>query len=229
VAHLSQDRKMIEVFNSGIDLHSQTAQWMFNLPTIDDVDEVLHRYPAKRTGFGIIYGISAHRLYKEMTADGAVGWTQQLCQEAIDKWFGVFYGIKEYMQRVAKETKKTKTSVDMWGRMELVPEMYSCHEATREAGLRKAVNQRVQGGAQGIAKKAMLDLWPVLEEWQEYDLAYPVMQIHDDLVFEVREEFLQTAVSIIQPIMENTVKLVVPLKVDPKAGRLWGSLKKINK
>ena len=223
VAHISQDPKMLEVFRTGVDLHTATAAGMFRIP-MDQVDEMKHRYPAKRVGFGVLNLISAGKLLQEFQVGGAEGWTEVGCQKVIDDWFRLYHGIADYVEERKAEARHTGMVRDLFGRMRLVPEVMSVHRNIREAGIRQAVNGPIQMGAQGCIKEAMRQLVPVYREFG--DMLIPLLQIHDDLLWQVREDIVSMVTPIIKDVMENCIKLSVPLQVDFKVGPVWGQMKK---
>ncbi len=230
MAHLSQDKAMCEAYRNRKDIHTETAMRIFGIKRVEDVDEMKHRYPAKRVGFGVINNISAAGLSRELIAGGAGNWPEHKCQELLDSWFLVYRGVRDYMEKAKTEARRYRKTIDMWGRMEYVPQVISVFENIREEGLRVAINQRIQSGAQGIIKKAMGVMQnEVMEEWMKKDIAYPLIQIHDDIVSEVRIEEMDKAIPVMQSIMENTVKLSIPVVAEPKVGLVWGKLKKWKK
>jgi len=224
VAHLSQDPKMLKVFRTGVDLHSATAAGMFHIP-IEQVDEKKHRYPAKRVGFGILNLISAGKLLQELQVGGAEGWTEAGCQKMIDDWFKLYHGVADYVQERKAEAKRNGLVRDMFGRMRLVPEVMSVHRRIREAGIRQAVNGPIQMSAQGVIKEAMKQLVPVYNGIGLDNVA-PLIQVHDNLMFLVKDEIIDWVVPIIKDIMENSVQISVPLRVDFEVGKVWEKMTK---
>lgn len=222
-AHLSQDKNMMEVFRSGKDIHSYTASGIFRLP-IDQLDEMKHRYPAKRVGFGILNLISAKKLLKELNVGGAEDWTEAACQKMIDSWFELYSGVAEYVEERKAEARRTGMVRDMFGRVRLVPEVMSVHRQIVEAGIRQCCNAPIQSSAQGLIKQAMRELYPI---WEGFgDLVYPLLQIHDSLENEVRDDFIDTFIPVSIGVMENCVELSVPIRADAKVGKNWSVMKK---
>lgn len=224
VAHISGDKNMIDVFCTGKDLHSYTAAGMFGIP-IDQVDEMKHRYPAKRVGFGILNMISAKKLLKEMTVGGAENHTEATCQKMIDDWFQLYYGIADYVEERKSEARRTGMVRDWSGRFRLVPEVLSCHRSIVEAGIRQAVNAPIQQGAQSIIKEAMRQLVPLYQSFGEENWC-PLLQIHDSLENLVRDDLIPDVIDVMKGVMENCVPLVVPLRTDFKVGKMWDDMKK---
>lgn len=225
VAHISQDEEMMRVFNENIDLHSATASRMFHIP-MEQVEEMKHRYPAKRVGFGILNLISARKLLRELILGGAEGWTEQDCQSMIDEWFNVYTGVRSWIEEQKAHARRYGYVRDMWGRVRMVPEVVSVHPQVREAGLRQGCNAPIQMGAQGIIKEAMGQIWEVYRDLGP-EVVRPLIQIHDDIVDEVREDMVEAVCSITKDIMENCVKLDVPIRVDPKVGHRWNEMRKV--
>ncbi len=237
MAHLSRDEVMCEIYNRDGDIHAETAAKAFGLKSLDEVDEMKHRYPAKRTGFGVLNDLSPEGLQRELLDGGAGLWDVEDCKDFIRTWFGIYKGVRKYKDKVREIARKDREIIDMWGRRELIPHVISeisygrgryVTYPIREAGLRVAGNQQIQSGAQGIIKRAMMRLWyEVMEEWVRDGIAYPLVQIHDDIVMEVLESELQYVASVVKDIMENTVKLIIPVRVDQKWGKRWGKMEKL--
>ncbi len=233
-AHDSNDGTMIKIIRSGQDIHTLTAASMFNLPP-EKVDKKLHRYPAKSVGFGVLYGIGPQGLQKQLIMGGAdqAYWTLERCSELIDKWFRMYNGIAQYMKRNMFSAKHTGTVRDLWGRVRQVPAAVSPVKSVAERAVRQACNDPVQGGAQGVIKRAMYKLTPLYKEYERKGRIFrPLIQIHDDIVFEVEDRILHEAVPKVVEIMENIRPFIegdpdfrgIKLEVDPKVGKRWGSL-----
>lgn len=224
-AHESQDAALIHDFVTGIDPHTSTAATAFGI-AYEDVDPKKHRYPMKRAGFGVLYGISAKGLLELFESEGIEGWTEQSCQELIDLWFGVHAGVERYMFHVQQRVRQDGKVRDMFGRYKLVPEVYSAHYWLVSRGMRQACNYPIQAGAQEIIKEAMGQLMHVMPEFNGSGrVCTPLMQIHDELLFEVSDEQLTDVATVCKGIMENVVELCVPLKCDVEVGPSWGELK----
>lgn len=225
-AHCAHDPVMLQVFHDGLDIHSETASRMFHLP-VDQLDSMLHRYPAKRIGFGILYGISPMGLAEQMEIGGAPGWTDASCEELIHSWLQVYQGISGWMEENKAHARRYGWIADMWGRRRWTPEVWSTSKKIAEEGLRYAMNQPVQSGAQGIIKLAMGELWrEVISELPTGTLR-PLLQVHDDLLFECREEDVEWVIPVVRDVMEHTVTLDIAIPVEPKVGFRWGSMGKV--
>jgi DNA polymerase-1 len=223
-AHDSQDEEMLRIFREDLDIHSQTASRMFGIPE-GALDEMLHRYPAKRVGFGILNDISAHGLQREMVVGGAkmADWPLARCKDLIQRWFEVFHGISAYMERSRAEARHRGYVRDMWGRFRRVPGVRSADKRTVADALRQAGNAPIQMGAQGIIKEAMGRLVEVYRDFH----CVPQIQIHDDLVFLVRDDDMDSFAIVMKAVMEGVAPfLSVPLKVVMKYGRKWGNMEK---
>jgi DNA polymerase-1 len=226
-AHVSQDSTMLKLFQAGEDVHAHTASWIFKIP-LDRVDKDRHRYPAKRVGFGILYCLSATGLQKQLYMEGMY-YSKTDCQGMIDAWFAMFRGIAGYMKGIGTEAKRFGCVRDLFGRYRLAPEMYSAHKWIIASGIRKMSNAPIQMGAQGIIKQAMIGCYPQLNIFNEYGICRPLLQIHDELLFEVQEDLLDAFVINIKYVMEHCVLLSLDTPVDVKVGDSWGALSKYNK
>ena len=223
LAIASGDEAMLNAFLSGADLHTSTAAEMFMIP-VEKVDKDKHRRPAKTVNFGIPYGITAMGLFATMQKEGATGWTEASCQDLIDRWFAVRLKVRDFMDEQKAHARRYGYVVDMFGRRRLTPEVHSSSKKIVEEGLRYAMNQPIQSGAQGVIKLAMGRIWTEMQEEIKGDIMRPLLQIHDDLLFECRDEDVPWIVPVIQGIMESTVQLTIPTPVSPKAGKRWGSM-----
>jgi len=227
LAHESQDPNMLEAFNTGVDIHSATASKMFELP-IAELDSKEHRRPAKTINFGIVYGAGGSKLRGSMLADGADEkvWTLEKCEKLISDWLNVVYpGVKTYMNKVYGHAKRHGYVVDMWGRQRLVPGAQAYNKWVVAKALRQAGNMPIQSGAQGVIKKAMGELTTPYKDFQSDGFVCdPLLQIHDDLLFEVSDELIPIWTPIMIGIMEGVVKLDVPTPVDPQVGKSWGGM-----
>lgn len=233
-AHASEDSMMIKIISEGQDIHTLTAATIFNLPP-EKVDKKLHRYPAKSVGFGVLYGIGPQGLQRQLIQGGADQkyWTLDRCTDLISKWFGMYKGVSRYMKRNTFSAANRGIVRDMWGRVRQVPAAMSPVRSVAERAVRQACNDPVQGGAQGVIKRAMSRLTPLYKEYEKRGRIFrPLIQIHDDIVFEIEKELLSEAVPRIVDIMENIPPFTedsagfrgIRLKTDPKAGERWGSL-----
>ncbi len=226
LADQSQDPLLLDIFRTGKDIHALTASKMFGVP-LEQVDELKHRYPAKRVGFGIVYGITAKGLLEQFLQEGLDTWTEESCQDVINAWFDVYKGARSYMDDVAEFAYENGYVKDLWGRIRFIPNVRAANRQKAAEGLRMAGNAPIQMGAQGVIKKAMGALVPVYRDMLRRGLwVWPLIQIHDDLVFEIEDKALGMATTLIKTTMENVVSLSIPIRVDSKKGKRWGSLEK---
>ncbi|CCU78006.1 DNA polymerase I [Halanaerobium saccharolyticum subsp. saccharolyticum DSM 6643] len=210
-AHLSGDEKLKEAFNSGADIHTETAAEVFEVAP-EEVSPNLRRH-AKVINFGIAYGMSAYGLSQDLDIP------VEEAQEYIDKYFERFSGVKEYMDQTITKVKECGYAETMFGRRRYIPEINSSNYHRRSFAERTAVNTPIQGTAADIMKKSMLDVYDALKE-ADFDLNI-LLQVHDELVFEVNKNQLDQAAKLIKEKMENTTKLDVPLLVDLQIGENW--------
>jgi DNA polymerase-1 len=229
-ANDSKDETMMGIFWRGEDIHAITASRMFGVP-ISQLDEMKHRYPAKRVGFGILNLITAEGLQRELTVGGAEGWSISDCEEMIKSWFDIYRGIAAYMKASGEQAKRYGYVRDMWGRIRYIPGIRSVNRWARIEAERQAGNAPIQMAAQGIIKEAMGRLVPVYRDLNEIGMVAPLLQVHDDLCWEIAEYMMEIVKSKIRPIMEGVAPkdFIIPLPIDFKEGKKWGSIKKINR
>ena len=226
-ANDSKDETMMGIFWRGEDIHAITASRMFGVP-ISQLDEMKHRYPAKRVGFGILNLITAEGLQRELTVGGAEGWSISDCEEMIKSWFDIYRGIAAYMKASGEQAKRYGYVRDMWGRIRYIPGIRSVNRWARIEAERQAGNAPIQMAAQGIIKEAMGRLVPVYRDLNEIGMVAPLLQVHDDLCWEIAEYMMEIVKSKIRPIMEGVAPkdFIIPLPIDFKEGKKWGSIKK---
>ncbi len=224
-AHVSQDPTMLDIFRADGDMHMTTACHMFGLPP-DKIDDKAHRRPAKTTNFGILYMIGAKGLWTAFQHEGLTQFTERDCQHFLDSWRETYPGFFDWVHEVSAEARRTGMVRDMFGRIRWVPELNSSLKYVREAGIRQAVNAPIQSGAGGIIKEAMRRLWPVVRRWtDDYGIiCRPLLQVHDELIFEVEDEWLPVVTPQFHEVMVGAVELSVPVKVDVEVGHNWKEL-----
>jgi len=229
LAHYSQDNRMLQIYRAGEDIHTKTAMEVFGIYDASKLDDYLHRLPAKTTNFLICNLGTAYALSRELIANGAGDeWTEDRAQDLIDQWFKIYNGVRIFLDGLRNFTIRNGYAVDLFGRREIIPQIYSVNERTFEEGIRMAANQRIQSGAQGVMKKIMYGIWNTYGyEWVKRDICYPVLQIHDDIVHECRIAYVNTVATVIKTITENTVQLSIPVTSGMKEGKVWGSMEKI--
>jgi len=225
-AHMSQDQTMLDIYWHDGDIHMTTACAMFGLPP-ERIDDKAHRRPAKTCNFGTIYLISAEGLWTQFQHEGLVQFTVDDCQDFLDSWRRTYPGFFEWVEEVKGEARRTGMVRDMFGRIRWVPELQSSLSYVREAGIRQAVNAPIQAGAGGVLKMAMGRLTPIVNQWQnDYGVVCrPLLQIHDELIFEVEDEYIPIMAPQFHEVMCSSVELSVPLRADVEVGKNWRDLK----
>jgi DNA polymerase-1 len=211
LAHFSQDEHLLEAFRGDGDVHRQTAAEIFNLAQHEVTPEM--RRQAKTINFGIIYGMGAFGLARRL------GITRQMAGGVIDRYFDRYQGVKRYITAVVGAARESGYTETLFGRRRPIPELASNNHNIRQQGERLAINSPIQGSAADLIKKAMIDVDLALRE--EGLGAAMLLQVHDELVFEVRQEALEDAKELIRKKMEQAGDLSVPLKVDLGWGRNW--------
>jgi DNA polymerase-1 len=217
VASLSEDKKMIEIFEKDEDIHRATAAAIHGVP-LDKVTKEM-RYSAKEVNFGVLYGMGVYGL----------SWRADIphyqAKEFIDKYFSEFSGVKKFLDQTLAFTKKEGYCETLFGRRRYLPELMSTNYQARSAAERMAVNHPVQGTAADIMKMAMIDVHKYIRSEYNPDDVKLTLQVHDELVLEVKKKFVEKVSQKVKEIMENVVKLRVPVKVEVGSGKRWGELK----
>lgn len=227
MAHLSQDPVMMDAYRRGADIHSETAARIFGI-RVEDVDEIKHRYPSKRTGFGIINHISPKGLARELADGGAGVWTESACRDLLNAWFDVYKGVGRFMQETSYVLRQQGYVTDLWGRRFVTHNIWSAFPHMRAESERVAGSALISGGAQGIIKVAMANLWVDVEKWMRKKWAWPLIQIHDDLTFETLVAKRKTLAPMIVRKMEGAGRILsLPTPVEVKVGKRWGDQKKV--
>jgi len=220
LAHVARCGSMIGLFQAGRDIHTETAAEMWGT-TLDAV-RADQRYAAKATGFGVAYGLTAHGLYNQFQEEGIEGWTLDDCEEFIKDYFKLRPEVWTYQEETKGWAIRNGYVVDMFGRRRWVPEILTPDRQVKGAGERMAINMPIQGGAQGIIKMAMIKLWNLLPDSRTRWL----LQIHDSLLWEVKEDMTYYWAKMAMPPMESIVKLSVPVIVEAKVGKNWSEMTK---
>ena len=211
IAHLSKDEGLLNAFEEGQDIHSSTASEVFAV----DINEVEpdQRRSAKAINFGLIYGISAFGLSKQL------GINRNLAAEYMDIYFSRYPGVRKYMNKIKAEAKKIGYVETLYGRRLYLPEISTGNAIRRQAAERVAINAPVQGTAADIMKKAMLSVNDSLKK-QKID-AKLILQVHDELVVESHEKDTEKVTKILTDSMSKAAKLSVPLEVEIGMGKNW--------
>ena len=218
-AALSEDKTMMQFFKDGLDIHRATAAAINDVP-LDKVTKEM-RSAAKTINFGVLYGQGAYGLAAQ------TGMTQFEAKEFIAKYFEKFDGVKQYMDGILKEARKTGYVETIFGRRRYIPELKSSNFQLRAAGERMAINMPIQGAEADIVKLGMIEVYDRLREcmeWARGEIKI-ILQVHDEIVVEVREGLEEKVSGIMKESMENVYKLSIPIVVDVSVGKRWGDLK----
>ncbi|MFA6194888.1 MAG: DNA polymerase I [Patescibacteria group bacterium] len=214
-AHISGDKKMITTFNDGEDIHSATAAEI-NEVGLEEVTKQMRR-EAKAINFGIIYGQGPHGL-----SQGA-GISYARASEFIKKYFLTYPNIKKMMDSSIREAQEKGYAITLFGRKRSLPEITSSIPAIRRSAERMAINTPLQGTAADLIKIAMIEVAKLIEGKE--DEIRLLLQVHDELIFEIKKDKLETYLPKIKKIMESGLKLRVPILVEENTGHSWGELK----
>lgn len=211
LAALANDEVMIKTFSEGRDIHAETAASVFDQP-IEWIDDDLRR-KAKAVNFGIVYGIGAYSLAKDIDTSVAAA------KKYIDDYLEHFSGVKKYMEDTVSAAEKDGYAVTLFGRRRFIPEILSTNKTVKALGKRIAMNTPIQGTAADIIKIAMIKVYSRLKK--ELPEAKLILQVHDELIVEAPEELAPKAAKILGEEMESAVKLSVPLLCEVKTGKTW--------
>ena len=211
MAHFSQDPHLVEAFRSGQDVHAATAAKIFNVP-IEEVTKDQRRQ-AKTANFGIIYGISAFGLAQQLDCSRAEA------KALIDGYFAAFPGVIDYIERQKELAREQGYAITLFGRKRYLPDIVSHNATVRSFAERNAVNSPIQGTAADIIKMAMVTIHRRLKE--EGLKAQMIMQVHDELNFNVPMDEVDKVREIVVGEMQNVVHLTVPLIADCGVGKNW--------
>ncbi len=209
LAHYSQDKEFVAAFHQGEDIHAKTAQEIFR--TLPGMVTPEMRRVAKTINFGIIYGMSAFGLASQLNI------SRKEAQVFIDRYFELYRGVREFMDAIIKKARKDRLVTTLLGRRRLLPDIESPNKNVREFAERTAINTPIQGTAADIIKLAMQQSHAVLKA--KGLRARMILQIHDELVFEVPDEELAETSPLVQQAMEGVMQLNVPLVVNISAGK----------
>lgn len=218
-AHLSQCRSMIQMFWDDRDIHTETAAELFGV-RVEDVTKA-QRYPAKTTGFGVIYGLTAHGLYTQMQAEGMLEYSEADCEVFIREYYKLRKELRDWQDQILSYARLNGFVRDIFGRIRYTPEMGCPLPRYRGDGERKAINMPVQSSAQGILKQAMVNLDRKHRAVLRSGTVKWLLQIHDELIWGLPDTHVDSWKNVVIPEMENAVKLSVPVKVETKVGKNW--------
>lgn len=211
LAHISNTESLIEAFRQGEDIHKKTAMDVFKVSEEEMTSDL--RRSAKAINFGIIYGMSAFGLSENLNI------TQKEAKKYIDHYLETYSGIHQYMEDTVKYAKYNGYVSTLFKRRRYIPELTQKNYAIRQFGERTAMNAPIQGTAADIIKKAMIDVYQAMQEKEVKSRL--LLQVHDELIFEVPKEELETMIELVTKTMEDVVELQVPLKADYSYGPTW--------
>ncbi|WP_241570090.1 DNA polymerase I [Rosenbergiella collisarenosi] len=212
MAHLSQDKGLLDAFAKGEDIHRATASEVFGVPVEKVSGE--QRRSAKAINFGLIYGMSSFGLSRQL------GISPGEAKKYMDLYFERYPGVLTYMETTRRSAAEKGYVETIEGRRLYLPDIKSSNAIRRKAAERAAINAPMQGTAADIIKRAMIGV----DQWlasQDPNRIKMIMQVHDELVFEVHQDLVETATHTVREIMENCVTLAVPLQVDTGLGDNW--------
>ncbi len=211
LAHLCRDENLIAAFKEDKDIHKATASLVYGLEEKDVTDPM--REVAKRVNFGIVYGLSAYGLSRDL------GIAVDQAQGFIDAYFLRYPRVKEYIQEQIKKAQKNGFVTTILGRRRYIPQINNKNQAIRQFAERQAVNTPIQGSASDLIKLAMIEIHNQIKV--KNLAAKMVLQIHDELVFDLPKQELEELAQMVKDRMENGLKLDVPIKVQIKKGKNW--------
>ena len=213
LAHISEDRNMVQAFKNDEDIHKQAASKVFEVPINEVTKE--QRSSAKAVNFGIVYGISDFGLSEQL------GISKKQAKKYIEQYLEKYSGIKEFMDKIVEETKEKGYVETLFHRRRYISELSSNNYMVRQFGARAAMNTPIQGTAADIMKIAMINVFNKIKEEKLDEKAKIVLQVHDELIIECRKEVQKEVERILQTEMENAMKLKVPLKVEISEANNW--------
>jgi DNA polymerase-1 len=214
MAHFSQDPVLVEAFRNGEDIHARTAQEVFGVGPLAQNAE--HRRAAKAINFGIIYGLSPFGLAQQL------GIEQKEAAQFISAYFTRYRGVKDYLDKILADTRKTDVAKTLFGRIRPIPEINSPQVQLRNFAERTALNSPLQGTAADLIKLAMINIDRRLTE--EKLEAKMILQVHDELLFEASTKERAKLAKLVQEEMEGVYKLAVPIVVEIGVGPNWRDL-----
>jgi len=215
LAHLSQDAGLLEAFRKDEDIHSATASRLFGVMPLFVTPDM--RRVAKTVNFGVIYGMSEYGL------EQATELSREEAAKFISSYFEKYPGVTRYLEATRQQAREKGYVQTLLGRKRSIPEVNSPNRQVRQAAERMAINMPVQGTSADIIKVAMIHLF---REMKQRGLkSKMLLQVHDELVFEIPEAELKEMQELVPRLMSNAIQLSIPVKVDSKVGRNWGEMK----
>jgi len=211
MAHLSKDKNLTHAFNNNLDIHSATAAEVFGV-SLDEVTQDQRR-SAKAINFGLMYGMSAFGLTRQLDIPRAEA------QKYLDTYFERYTGVKEYMENIKAKAKEDMYVETIMSRRLYLNEINAANGLRRQAAERAAINAPLQGSAADIIKKAMIDINKFLNK--EMPEVKMIMQVHDELIFETPKQSSEEVLQLVKKMMEEAVKLDIPLIAEAAIGENW--------
>ncbi len=211
LASMANDETMINAFTSGTDIHAVTASQVFNIP-LESVTP-LDRRKAKAVNFGIVYGIGAHSLSKDINV------SYREADRYIKGYLANYSGVARFTEKCKTDAKEKGYAETVFGRRRYLPELNSSSAVMRSFGERVAMNMPIQGTAADIIKLAMIKVYDRLKK--EFPTSHLIMQVHDELIIETPEESAEAVSLVLKEEMENAVKMSVPFTADVHSGKSW--------
>lgn len=233
MAHESRDPLLVRFFSEidpatgkPRDVHSETAARIFGID-IRDVQEMEHRYPAKRAGFGIITNIMGQGLLDQLRMFGCKGWDVPSCDKLIVEWLKVYKGVNVFMQEAKAEAHRFGYVRDHWGMIRYLPGVYSEDPRVVAEAERAASSMKIQGGAQGMLQQSIVWLKPYIRGLQLAGARIQwLLQIHDEIILEFQEDLWESIDPlVVEALTEHSMKLIVPIKAKGSRAKQWGHLK----
>lgn len=218
IAALANDKKMIEAFAKGLDIHKFTAAEINNVPVGKVTPEM--RFTAKELNFGIIYGMGSQSFAE------AAKISKEKAEQFINEYLKDFSGIARYIEKLKDEAHKNGFAATLFGRRRYLPELNSPNYLLRSQAERIAINMPIQGLEADIVKKAMIEVNNWIQKEGYDDKIRMLLQVHDELLFEVKENLVKKAAPKIVKLMESVIKLKVPITAEAKTGDNWAQLEK---
>ena len=215
LAHLAKVKSLIEAFHQNKDIHTHTAALVFKVKDEDVTPQM--RRQAKAVNFGIIYGMGEFRLSKQ------IGVTLSEAREFIRRYFEEYPEIKQYMERVVEDCKRDGYVSTVLNRKRYIPTIHDKNFMVREQAKRFAMNSPIQGSGADILKLAMIQVDRLMKE--KHMKSQMILQVHDELIFDVYKDELEDMMTMIKIAMENAFQMEVPLKVDGAYASNWYDLK----
>ena len=210
-AHLSNVKELVDAFNNNLDIHTKTAMDIFNVD-MKDITPLMRRQ-AKAVNFGILYGISSYGLSEDLKISPSEA------KKFMDKYFETYPGIKDYMQKLIDDAYLKGYSITLMNRRRNIEELKNTNHNIKSMGERMALNTPIQGTSADILKKAMIEIDNIFTK--ENIKSKMLLQVHDELIFNIYNDEIDKVKEIVKDTMENTYKLSVPLKVSINTGNNW--------